>query len=283
MKVDDFGRFHANAKLLRSALYPLKEDMKSSMIDELLQECLNAGLIIVYKIDEKWYLQIQEFNQQIRTQKAKFPDPADGEQLHINCTSIDMQKYIPVVNDDTKPLKSKELEKMHSNCISDDAQLHTGCMPETETETEKENTFPDSNESGSLISYSTVKEKTKGSISKFIQANKPFDIQPYVDLWNIFALEKGTPQVKTISSTRKRKIKVRVREKNFDFVSILANASKSDFLLKSNWFTFDWIIENDVNYMKVIEGNYKNKTNNETKPTIDHREETGRNILNSLQ
>ena len=41
-------------------------------------------------------------------------------------------------------------------------------------------------------------------------------------------------------------------------IEILRKAQCSDFLISSKWFGFDWLLENDGNYLKVLEGNYDN-------------------------
>src|SRR5579872_421664 len=76
MKADDFGRYYADACLLRSFLYPrIIEKVKESDISKFLNECKAAGLIIVYEIDAKYYLEIKDFGQRLRSMKSKFPSP----------------------------------------------------------------------------------------------------------------------------------------------------------------------------------------------------------------
>ena len=101
-------------------------------------------------------------------------------------------------------------------------------------------------------------KKTKALICAFIKEKRPAFIEPYLDLWNIFAEEKKMSKVKTISESRKRKFNVRIKEDSFDFFEILKMASRSNFILESNWFNWDYIFENDTNYLKVIEGKYEN-------------------------
>lgn len=74
--VDDFGRYHANPKLLRAALYPLLIDKVSDAdIGKWLTSCVNAALVSVYPaLDGKRYLQLLDFRQQARAEKSKFPD-----------------------------------------------------------------------------------------------------------------------------------------------------------------------------------------------------------------
>ncbi len=74
--VDDYGRYHANPKLLRAACYPLQIDkVTDADIGKWLTECVTAGLVSVYRTsDRKSYLQIEKFGQQVRS-KSKYPEP----------------------------------------------------------------------------------------------------------------------------------------------------------------------------------------------------------------
>lgn len=76
MKADDHGCFHANPKLLKAALFPLRE-VPDSHIEEWLGECSYHGIIQIYSIDGKRYLKIVDFRQRLRTMVSKFPQPAD--------------------------------------------------------------------------------------------------------------------------------------------------------------------------------------------------------------
>lgn len=72
--VDDFGRYYANPKLLRSACFPLKEKLESEQVLLWLDECAQAGLVTVYRHEDKDYLEVERFCQQIRAKKSKFPE-----------------------------------------------------------------------------------------------------------------------------------------------------------------------------------------------------------------
>lgn len=73
--VDDYGRFHANPTLLRSACFPLKVDsVKDDSIKKHLAEAAGAGLIVLYTVGGKEYLEIQDFGQRVQS-KSKFPEP----------------------------------------------------------------------------------------------------------------------------------------------------------------------------------------------------------------
>jgi hypothetical protein len=228
MKVDDHGCFYADARLLKASLFPLILDgIREADILRWTAECEKAGLIVVYEHDSKKYLQIQDFRQRLDKARSKFP--------------------LPIVNDFQRVEGSRN-----------------GFPAETETETETEEyTKPagagESEQNADREKFALIEKSKKGLIS-FITANNPKFIEPYRDLWNLFAEERSLPTVSKINDTRKRKFSVRIKEPAFNFIEILTKAASSEFLLTGKWFGFDWIIENDSNYLKVIEGNYESKT-----------------------
>jgi hypothetical protein len=91
MKVDDYGRFFADARLLRANLFPLKTDVRDTDISRWLAACEKAGLIAIYNVAKKEFLQINNFNQTLRQKKEKYPPPskceASAKHLHSTCTS----------------------------------------------------------------------------------------------------------------------------------------------------------------------------------------------------
>lgn len=104
--------------------------------------------------------------------------------------------------------------------------------------------------------------KSKANILDFIKQHRPEFIEPYIDIWNLFADQNKLAKVKAATETRKRKLRVRLKDKNFNFSEILRHANNSEFLLTNGkWFGFDWIVDNDSNYLKVVEGNYQKSEN----------------------
>ena len=74
--VDDFGRYSANLTLLRASCYPLKLDsVKEDSIKKHLTECADAGLIVLYTVADKAFLELQDFRQQVRAKDSKYPAP----------------------------------------------------------------------------------------------------------------------------------------------------------------------------------------------------------------
>lgn len=226
MKVDDFGRYNANMKLLKSHLFPLKSDIREADISRWLTACEKSGLIVTYTVANKEYLQIENFKQTLRQKNEKYPPP--------------------------------------NICHADAAQMNSICEHETkrkETETETKLNPPSGDE---IEPFYKKLDKSLESVHAFIRDNSPVFIEPYVDLWNFFAAKYKMAGIKTVTDNRKKKFNVRIRDKNFDFIFVLAKAKQSEFLLNGNWFGFDWIIENDSNYLKVIEGSYANKKEGES-------------------
>jgi hypothetical protein len=82
MKVDDFGRFSANPKLLRSLLFPIRDGVRDADISRDLAECEKAGLLAVYEADGKPYLQIEKFGNTPRAKESKYPAPASNLQAN---------------------------------------------------------------------------------------------------------------------------------------------------------------------------------------------------------
>jgi hypothetical protein len=87
MKVDDYGRYSANLKLLKSALFPLKTDVRETDVSRWLSECEQSGLVVLYNVASKGYLQIINFKQVLRQKHEKFPSPPDN----ITCLADDKQ------------------------------------------------------------------------------------------------------------------------------------------------------------------------------------------------
>lgn len=74
MKADDHGNYTGNLKLLKSALFPLK-DFTPASLAPLIEECVQANVLQSYSVDGKQYLHIVNFGQRLRTMNAKFPQP----------------------------------------------------------------------------------------------------------------------------------------------------------------------------------------------------------------
>jgi hypothetical protein len=75
MKADDYGSYHSNPKLLKAALFPLKEMVTYKDIGKWVCECFDAGLIFLYEVDGKEYIRINNFGQRLQQKRSVFPHP----------------------------------------------------------------------------------------------------------------------------------------------------------------------------------------------------------------
>lgn len=74
---DDYGRSEARPNILRAYLYPAKLDKVSdSDVVKWLSECSKAGLVRIYHVDSKEYVEILQFGQRLRAMKSKYPQPS---------------------------------------------------------------------------------------------------------------------------------------------------------------------------------------------------------------
>jgi hypothetical protein len=103
MKVDDYGRYSANIKFLKSTLFPLKTDVRETDITRWITECEKSSLIALYNVANKDYLQIENFKQVLRQKNEKYPPPALSE--------IAMQTTSRCIADDTHLLPRNETKR----------------------------------------------------------------------------------------------------------------------------------------------------------------------------
>lgn len=76
MKVDDFGCFYADTRLLKANLFPLLLDsIREADLLRWMTECQKSGLIVLYNNTNKKYLQIIDFRQRLDKAKSKYPLP----------------------------------------------------------------------------------------------------------------------------------------------------------------------------------------------------------------
>jgi len=87
--VDDYGRFSAHPTLIRAAAYPLRlNDVSDQDVGKWLAENAAKGLVRVYEVDCKRFLEVVRFGQRVRAEKSKCPQPPD------NSASVDGQQSV---------------------------------------------------------------------------------------------------------------------------------------------------------------------------------------------
>lgn len=108
---DDFGRMDARPKVLASRLYPLK-DIRAEQIETALQALSSAGLVILYQVDGKPFVQMKtwERHQQIRAKKSKYPAPESQTQKKIQKSDINCNQMKSDDNECTRnPIQSNPI------------------------------------------------------------------------------------------------------------------------------------------------------------------------------
>ena len=127
LKADDYGRFHANPKLVKAACFPLAENLNSSSVGEWLLELSARRLIYTYSSGAGKYLAIPKFQQRLRAGVSKFPAPdgqpadwmpPDDGHVTVKCQADDGQLSVNCQPNDGH---------MAVNCRADDGQLPVTC------------------------------------------------------------------------------------------------------------------------------------------------------------
>ena len=67
--VDDYGRHDARPSLLKSKCYPVT-DISQTHVRQMTDNLNQVGLINLYKVSDKGYLEIVKFNQRLRAKKS---------------------------------------------------------------------------------------------------------------------------------------------------------------------------------------------------------------------
>jgi hypothetical protein len=106
---DDFGRYEALPQLLRSRCYPLQtDDVRVADISRWMAACQKAGLVVLYEVDGKSYLQIAKFGQQQRS-ASKCPPPPEGAG---DCYQLLADEHLGVFGDEgEKSVRKRSLDR----------------------------------------------------------------------------------------------------------------------------------------------------------------------------
>jgi hypothetical protein len=77
MKADDYGRFHADPRLIKAACFPLLDNLRTPDLVRWLDELSTRQLILRYEAGGRCLLAIVNYGQRLKQSKAKFPPPPD--------------------------------------------------------------------------------------------------------------------------------------------------------------------------------------------------------------
>ncbi|MFY9154115.1 MAG: hypothetical protein WAO52_18995 [Prolixibacteraceae bacterium] len=146
--------------------------------------------------------------------------------------------------------------------------LSDGVTKESNQESNPEDNFPDVDQKDGQkkVIRGTLTKQDKTKQEESITSLPPKldkEIEEILELYH--RSSSSLPKVIKITNQRKTAIGARLKEHGIDQIKkMLSNVSESDFLQgmnKNNWTAdFDWLFK-PQNFLKVLEGNYKNKTN----------------------
>ena len=123
---DDYGRFDGRVKIIKGTCFPLKE-IKDKEIQEGLDHMCATGLIRLYTVDDRPYLEMVTWNkhQRIRNQRSKYPSPV----LNSNSRTVDSNSLTIDSNSRT----------VDSNSLTIDSNSRTvDCLNPIQSNTESE-------------------------------------------------------------------------------------------------------------------------------------------------
>lgn len=238
---DDYGTVRSNPVWLKSNVFPYDEELRTNDVKLWLDALVKARMLEPFEYNNEGFYNIRTFDAHQKVEKKSKPMVPLEEKAKILQQSGSSRG---VVGEYSVPevVSSNRKEE-----IGNRKEEPPGGVDEATASP------PDYRKI-----YKDVK-KEKKAICDFIKTHRPDFIEPYVHIWNIFAEEKKLSSVSKINDARKKKFEVRIKEDAFDFIEILKKAGQSEFILSGNWFGFDWIIENQTNYIKTIEGVYDKK------------------------
>ena len=99
--VDDFGRYDARPAMLKAACFPIKESVTQKHIETLLNDLSKHGLVSVYTVDGKPYLQMQKWDNIPRAKESKYPTTTDKD-VQVHTVVQHLHTDVPLTVTETK-------------------------------------------------------------------------------------------------------------------------------------------------------------------------------------
>lgn len=124
MKADDYGRFHADPRLIKAGCFPLIDTLRPNDLNRWLDELSHRQLILRYVADGRCILAIVNYGQRLKCSRAKFPPPP-GKSVEWLPTS----EFFREVPGSSRSLPPEEKGR--------ETERETEAEHEGETETEK--------------------------------------------------------------------------------------------------------------------------------------------------
>lgn len=242
---DDYGTVRSNPVWIKSNVFPYDEELRTNDVKTWLDALVKARMLEPFEYNGEGFYNIRTFGSHQRVEKPSRPIIPLEEKKRIiqevsgSSRGVVQEESVPEVG------SSNSTEELGISNGGATALVATATVP-TKKDYEK------------VIESITGKPKTEivAALKSFI-SKRPTIPDPYVDYWNIAVQGTSIPQVKSVSDSRAKQVKIRLQDQGFDFLEIIRKIRASNRLKSEcDWFAFDWIFKNDKNYLKIIEGNY---------------------------
>lgn len=191
----------------------------------------------------------------------------NNEQKGILITAI-----ICFMEDDPYAIADATVLLRYNQSIDDLTFYKNNSIKNSQKQRDKANKRWKTHATGDAAAYAGGMPNVNVNVNDNIKDKEYIDYESYLMAWNDFVAKAtqrsacNIPYLKYISEKRKNKIKCRVNKNGLcldDFKVVLDKVYNCNFLLGHNnnkWvITFDWLIENDNNMAKILEGNYDSK------------------------
>lgn len=117
--VDDFGRTDARPSMIKAACFPIRQSVSADDCESMLAELVTNGLILVYDVDGKLYLQMRKWDNVPRAKESKFPAPEDGcTHTYTNVRKPRASVPLTVTVTGTKTETGTDLSHSRTNAIT---------------------------------------------------------------------------------------------------------------------------------------------------------------------
>lgn len=159
--------------------------------------------------------------------------------------------------------------KCQANAIANAKQNSSICYEEKETEKERDEAVSLLPAPSSLPQAEKEKDKEKETFVGLCDSDGDVRVKvtamDYARIWNEHC--PSFPKVLSMNDDRRKRLKLRLQEMQKItgrppgeiFTECADRLQASDFTKDGSWCTFDWLVKNPNNWLKVYEGNYDNK------------------------
>lgn len=125
MKVDDYGRYYADATMLRNTLFPRKNNIPVEDIRKAIEKMAEVGLIHLYESAKNGepLLEILDFGQRLRQMKNRFDAPT------ATCQQVDSNLSASCRPEEKRREEEEEEEGNTPKGVTDLKQIRETCYP----------------------------------------------------------------------------------------------------------------------------------------------------------